>query len=164
MLSDGVGDLSWGEVDCWKIVACPYFYLFRTSLHNGNSGLDGIVHIDHWKSCLLGKVALIFSLSQCSIKYLNGIISCPHPWQFFPAYYPRVSNTSNVQSIPVKVVLSQKLPSVFSDAIHSSWLYWSMLRCFLLGSSKPKDCYWTCPEYSLNFELNTKIEKIFQGY
>lgn len=61
MLPDGLCQFSHAEADGRQIVAGSHFDLLGLGLHDGQSGIDRVLHVDHGQSGLLAHEALVLS-------------------------------------------------------------------------------------------------------
>lgn len=92
------------------------------------------------------KVASKFLFHYGFVEDVDCVVGSAASGRRAPANQPRISNTSNIYSVTVVVVVAPELSVLFCNAVDGAWLLDCELGAFL-GSIGTKGCDGAGPEY-----------------
>lgn len=91
--------------------------LLRRGLHHLQRGSQAVVNVHHGQACAWLQVALKFPILAGIMEDGHGIVSCAASWLGVSRDDARVPQTTEIQAIPVVVVLSHELGVHLGDTV-----------------------------------------------
>lgn len=163
MLGDLLCKFAGTEGHAQHVVACSNAYLLFRLWHQLESAFNGIIGVDHGEIGILFQVAGIYLLLQCLIEDINSIISGSSSGNWPIPDEPWVSDTSDIDSVALVVVLAPEFTGFFGDAVDGCGVHDSLLGS-VLGGVGTEGCDWTWPEHAVYLVLTGWLETVVEGF